>query len=380
MKLLEYQAHELFRKYGIDAARGVVVRSAEELRCQAAQVEYPVVLKAQLATGGRGKAGGIQVARTPAEFLEKGTGILGLRIKGLPVKRIFLTSLVDARRELYLSITLDRKSKAPVLIFSAEGGMEINAVADADPSRIIRTLINPLCGIQPSMIQYILDRMGLDDKLAPQLSDVVNRLYSLFIECDCLLAEINPLVVDSADHLFALDAKVEIDDNALLRHPDLRQMRQELTEDALVLRAREWDFLYIPIGQEGTVGVISNGSGMIMSSIDLLSKKNLRVVCALDLGGGATRDRIKEAIHILFLNERVKIGLINIFGGITRCDEVAQGIRQALEAKPHLSIIVRMEGTNKEEGVRIISAIPHDVDIVPDLESGVERVLQRSAV
>ena len=230
------------------------------------------------------------------------------------------------------------------------------------------------------MIQYILDMACLDAWLAPQLSDVVNRLYSLFVECDCLLAEINPLVIDSCKHLLALDAKMEIDDNALQRHPEFRQMWEELTEDVLVRRAREWNFLYIPVGNSGNVGVISNGSGLIMSTIDLLSAKGLRVACALDLGGGATSGRIKEAIHILFLNKQVKIGFINIFGGITRCDEVAQGIQLAFEENPRLSIIIRMEGTNREEGMRIISAIPLDVEIVPDLASGVDKVHQKIAV
>ncbi len=230
------------------------------------------------------------------------------------------------------------------------------------------------------MIQYIFDNTGIDIKYFDQMNSIVQSLYKMFIECDCLLAEINPLIVDENGLLRALDAKVEIDDNALIRHGDFKKLQNELTDNSLVLEAREWDFLYIPVGMEGSVGIISNGSGMIMSSIDLLNKRGVKVTCALDLGGGATSERVKEAISILFHNDNVKLAFINIFGGITRCDEIANGIRLALEENPSYIIVVRMEGPNKEKGIEIIKNMAHDVEIVPDLIAGVNRIQEKVAL
>lgn len=380
MKLLEHQAHELFSSYGIPSAKGITVSSVKELSSVLDTISYPVVIKAQVQTGGRGKAGGVAVAHTRDELAEKAEAILNLKIKDLPVKKIFLTNLVKVISEFYLSITIDRKSKMPIMIFSASGGMEINEIADTDPTKIVRTFIEPFQGIQTHMIQYIFDSTGIDTKYFDQMYSIVQSLYKMFIECDCLLAEINPLVVDDKGLLLALDAKVEIDDNALIRHGDFKKLQDDLTDNSLVLEAREWDFLYIPVGKEGSVGIISNGSGMIMSSIDLLTKRSVNVACALDLGGGATSERVKEAICILFHNDNVKLAFINIFGGITRCDEIANGIRLALEENPNYIIVVRMEGTNKENGMEIIKHMAHDVEIVPDLIAGVNRIQEKVAL
>lgn len=380
MKLFEHQAHELFSSYGIPCAKGITVSSVNELSSVLDKISYPVVIKAQVQTGNRGKAGGVAVAQNKDELMEKAETILNLKIKGLPVKRIFLTDFVKVVSEFYLSITIDRKSKMPIMIFSANGGMDINEIADTDPTKIIRTFIEPFQGVHTHMIQYIFDNTGIDIKYFDQMNSIVQSLYKMFIECDCLLAEINPLIVDENGLLRALDAKVEIDDNALIRHGDFKKLQNELTDNSLVLEAREWDFLYIPVGMEGSVGIISNGSGMIMSSIDLLNKRGVKVTCALDLGGGATSERVKEAISILFHNDNVKLAFINIFGGITRCDEIANGIRLALEENPSYIIVVRMEGTNKEKGIEIIKNMAHDVEIVPDLIAGVNRIQEKVAL
>jgi len=380
MKLFEHQAHELFSSYGIPCAKGLTVSSVNELSSVLDKISYPVVIKAQVQTGNRGKAGGIAVAQNKDELMEKAETILNLKIKGLPVKRIFLTNFVKVVSEFYLGITIDRKSKMPIMIFSANGGMDINQIADTDPTKIIRTFIEPFQGVHTHMIQYIFDNTGIDIKYFDQMNSIVQSLYKMFIECDCLLAEINPLIVDENGLLRALDAKVEIDDNALIRHGDFKKLQNELTDNSLVLEAREWDFLYIPVGMEGSVGIISNGSGMIMSSIDLLNKRGVKVTCALDLGGGATSERVKEAISILFHNDNVKLAFINIFGGITRCDEIANGIRLALEENPSYIIVVRMEGTNKEKGIEIIKNMAHDVEIVPDLIAGVNRIQEKVAL
>lgn len=361
MKLLEYQAHELFRQYGIPAASGVVVTSKQELQSKAddsdSGIPYPAVVKAQVKTGGRGKAGGVKVAETKAELLEKGNSILDLVIKKLPVRRLFITNKEQIIQELYISITLDRKFKLPVLIFSAEGGMEINDIAEKNPDKVVKIHVDPLQGIRGHMVNYILEKTGFDKKYGKDLLSLITKLYQLFIDYDCLLVEINPLIIDGSDTLRALDGKIDVDDNALMRHEDIAKLRDELTEDDLVVKARKWDFLYIPIDDAGNIGVVSNGSGMIMSTIDLISKKGDTVSCALDLGGGATADRVKEAILIVFSNPKVELLFVNIFGGITRCNEIAGGIRMALEQVEGKTVVVRMEGTNREAGVEIIESI-----------------------
>lgn len=380
MKLLEYQAHELFHRYGIPSAQGFAFSSVEELESALDKIAFPAVIKAQVQTGNRGKAGGVAVVRSREELMKKASDIFALKIKGLPVRKIFLTAFIEKSAEFYLSFTIDRKTKFPIMIFSSSGGMEINEIAESDPSKIIRTLIEPFQGIQPHLIQYIFDKSGLDKKYFSQLYDIITKLYTVFMECDCLLAEINPLVVDKCDTLMALDAKIEIDDSALIRHEEFKALRDELTDNPLVREARAWDFLYIPIASEGNVGIISNGSGMIMSSLDLLTKKGVKVSCALDLGGGATSERVKEAIRIVFQTQGVDLVFINIFGGITRCDEIANGIRMALEKHPQYRVVVRMEGTNKQLGIQVIQTMNFDVELVADLLAGVEKVSEKVAV
>lgn len=381
MKLLEYQAHELFGRYGVPSAAGTVVTSKEELAKKAGDpssgIPYPTVVKAQVQTGGRGKAGGVKIAADPKELVEKGNAIFDLVIKKLPVRRIFLTNRVDIKQELYVSITLDRKFKLPVLIFSAEGGMEINEIAEKDPDKVVKIHIDPLQGIRGHMANYIVEKTGLDRKHGKELLAIITNLYRLFIEYDCLLVEINPLIIDGEGTLRALDGKVDVDDNALMRHDDIVKIRDELTENPRVAEAREWDFLYIPIDEKGNVGVVSNGSGMIMSTIDLITKSGETVACALDLGGGATADRVKEAIRIVFSNTKVELLFVNIFGGITRCDEIAKGVKMALENKPGKSVVIRMEGTNREAGVEIIEGLSGDVELVDGLVHGVTRIHER---
>ncbi len=381
MKLLEYQAHELFNRCGVPAAAGVVVTSKEELKAKAEDpssgIPFPAVVKAQVQTGGRGKAGGVKIAENKDELIEKGSAILDLVIKKLPVRRLFITNKVDVKQELYLSITLDRKFKLPVLIFSAEGGMEINEIAEKDPDKVVKVHIDPLQGVRGHMANYILERTGLGKQYGKDLHKIITSLYHLFIEYDCLLVEINPLIIDGDDNLRALDGKIDVDDNALTRHEDIKTIRDELTENPRVAEAREWDFLYIPIDETGNVGVVSNGSGMIMSTIDLISKSGETVVCALDLGGGATADRVKEAIRIVFSNTKVELLFVNIFGGITRCNEIAGGVQMALAKNPEKSVVVRMEGTNREAGVEIIRGLSGDVELVDGLVHGVTRIHER---
>lgn len=376
MKLLEYKAHEVFHEFGVPAINGFTVSSVEELENDTRQIEYPVVIKAQVQTGNRGKAGGIQFAQNKAELIQKGGEILAMTIKGLEVNRIFITEKVDIAKEMYLSFTMDRKTKLGVLIFSPEGGVDINEIAEKNPDKVAKVLLPPGDEIENFILQYVIDRTGLDPQYAEEFKSICRQLYRMYVQYDCLLAEINPLVITKAGHLKALDGKVDIDDNSLYRHPSIEAFRDEITENKLVLAARKFDFLYIPIKDRGNIGVISNGSGMIMSSIDLISKRGMEVTCALDLGGGATADRIKEALKIVASNPLVDTIFINIFGGITRCDEIANGVAHSIDHIDTNRLVIRLEGTNKEQGLQIIREMGGNIELVDGLYAGVDALAE----
>lgn len=371
MKLLEYQAKALLEKHGIPTARGCVVddpdKAAEAV--MEAGLRYPVVIKAQVQTGGRGKAGGIQFAENPSQTSEICGRLLGSSIHGLPVGKLLIVEKMEHETEWYLSVMLDRLTKCPVVIFSGRGGMDIETTAANEPDAVKKLIVDPLLGVGSYMARYLLSSCGLAISWLNQLDTLLRRLYEAFVESDALLLEINPLAADQFGKLTALDSKAEIDDSSLCRHPDITAFRDEIPEDVLVREARGYNFLYIPIDKEGTVGVISNGSGMLMSCMDMIVKEGLKVSAGLDLGGGATAERISEALRIMFSTPGIKGVLINIFGGITRCDEVAGGVVQAIE-KYKLQdrvIIIRMEGTNKELGVEIIRSAEGNIRLVDGL-------------
>lgn len=374
MKLLEYQAHDVMRQYGIPAPEGYVAASRADLEEIAGKVTFPVAIKAQVQTGNRGKLGGIKFAETAEELVERGTSILGMTIKDLTADLVFVTSKVDVAREMYLSFTMDRTKKLGVMIFSAVGGVDINEIVEANPDAIATAPVPPGEPVPDFLLQYAVDKTGVDPALAGTLKDVFAKLGNAFVSHDCLLAEINPLVVDASGAVLALDGKIEVDDNALYRHQDVAEYRDRFTANDLVREARAYDFLYIPVRDDGTIAVVSNGSGMIMSSIDLITKRGMEVTCALDLGGGATSDRIKEALRIVSENPRVETIFINIFGGITRCDEIAHGIAGAYAAMEEKRLVVRLEGTNRELGLEIVRGIGGRIELVDGLYEGVERL------
>lgn len=375
MDLMEYMARELFVKYDIPTMNGVVIDSMEDLETRAAGLKFPVVAKAQVQTGGRGKAGGIVFAGSMDELMKAGENIMGMSIKGHTVKKLLIVEKLQVKQEWYLSIMLDRLTKGPVVIFSLVGGMDIEDTAKASPGKVIKVNIDPLIGVHDYLPRYLLSKSGCNTEYFKQLLELLKKLYRMFCECDCILAEINPLSISAEDRLVALDGKITVDDSALYRQPDVLAFRDSLTEEDLVLEAREFGFLYINCEAGGSIGVMSNGSGMIMSCIDLISRQGMRVGAALDLGGGATSDRIREAIRIILSNERIKGLLISIFGGITRCDEVAAGIKLALEKLTEEKlVIVRFEGTNKETGLEILQTIRGSVIAVNDLEEGVKEL------
>ena len=380
MKLLEYKAHEVFRTYGVASIDGYTVSDPAELAKVDGKLPYPVVIKAQVQTGNRGKLGGIKFAENKDELLENGKSILGMTIKDLEVKRVFITPKVDIKKEMYLSFTMDRKTKLGVMIFSPVGGVDINEIAEKNPDKVAKVLIPAGETIPEFMLQYVVDKTGLEPELHEEFKEICRKLYTAYVKHDCLLAEINPLVVTDDGHLRALDGKVDIDDNALYRHPEIAEFRDEITENPLILDARRFDFLYIPIKDQGNIAVVSNGSGMIMSSIDLISKRGMEVTCALDLGGGATADRIKEALRIVAANERVDTVFINIFGGITRCDEIANGVKEAYQKINANRLVIRLEGTNKELGLEIVQSIKGNIELVDGLYEGVDALAEGEGV
>jgi succinyl-CoA synthetase beta subunit len=334
---------------------------------------FPLVVKAQVQVGGRGKAGGIQFADTVEDVKRISQQLLHSDLKGHTIHKLMIVEKAASGKECYLSIILDRLTKAPMIIFSAEGGVDIEETAVTNPSAIIKMPIDTTIGIQKYM-----NKAGLAQEVIPALLDLITRLYEMFVSTDSMLAEINPLLILKDHTLIALDGKVDVDDSALYRQPKVLEYRDSIQEDPLVLDARQFRLLYIPVEDEGDIAVISNGSGMLMSSIDLISKAGMVVGAALDLGGGATADRIKEAIRIVLLREKTKYLFVNIFGGITRCDEVANGVRDAMTTQPKdRCVIVRLEGTNKQKGIDILQSAESDVVSVDGLQEGVQALVNR---
>lgn len=372
MKLLEYKGKELFEVYGIPAQKGAVVSESFKVQEAIKSLSAPYVLKAQVLTGGRGKAGGIKFADNKDEAQKLCGQILGMQIKNIPVKKVLIAKKVEVAGEWYLSIILDRKNKCPMAIFSPLGGIDIEETAKKSPEKIAKIQINPLLGIKDYTARYFFKKYSLDDAHFIHFLDILKKLYRLFIEYDATLLEINPLAITEGKELLAVDCKADIDDSALYRHPDLLEYRNEMDENPLITEARKFNFLYIPVDADGDIAVVSNGSGMLMSCIDLITKEGLKVAAALDLGGGATSDRIAEAIKIIFKNAPTRYLLISIFGGITRCDEVAGGVKLAVESGlEDKTIIIRLEGTNKGQALEIISSTKGNVIFAGSISDGV---------
>jgi len=373
MDLMEYKAKELFAAGGLPVQKFACIGEsllengdAEIIRA-AADIGYPAVVKAQVMTGGRGKAGGIKFAENDAELVKCTREIIGMDIKGHIVHSVIAVGKAEVLKEFYLSILLDRKTKCPMVIFSPLGGVEIEQVAKDTPEMIFKTPIHPFGGIMPYHTAYIADKIKrvypeFSAELQKELGALLRNLYDLFLKNDCMLCEINPLALckeHEALHLIALDGKVSIDDSAVKRQPWLADYMAGMPKHPLTKEAESFNFLYIPCDESGDIAVMSNGSGMLMSCIDIITRDGMTVRAVLDLGGGATADRIKEAVRIILNDRKTQHLFINIFGGITRCDEVAGGIRKAYEegnlTKP---VIIRFEGTNKAKGLEIISGIP----------------------
>jgi succinyl-CoA synthetase beta subunit len=354
MKLHEYQSKQLFAEHGIPIPHGQMTMSASEAKSIAEELGGRVVVKSQVLVGGRGKAGGIRVVNTPDKAEEAATQILGMKIKDLPVRKILIDEAVDIKAEIYLGITNDRTRRCPVMIASAEGGVEIEEVAKTNPDKIIRVWIDPLLGLRDYQARYLAACTEMPREHWREFMSITKGLYQTFMQTDATLAEINPLVITGDKGLMALDGKIVLDDNGLFRHPELAEMR-DLDEEAAEERdARKYGLSYIKLG--GEIGCMVNGAGLAMATMDVIHLYGGSPANFLDIGGGASAEKVAAAIQIIIRDPNVKAVLFNIFGGITRGDEVARGILAALEKTPtKLPMVVRLVGTNAEEGRHLLA-------------------------
>jgi len=383
MKIHEYQAKEIFRRFGVPTPRGEMVTTAEDARKVAQKLAVPiVVVKAQIHAGGRGKGGGVKLARSADEAAQLASKILGMNLitpqtgpGGRIVRRLLIEEGLDIKRELYLSILIDRAVEAPVIMASAAGGMEIEEVAKENPGAILRERIHPAVGLQPYVARKLAFGLGLTAEQAQAAVPFLQSLYRAFIETDCSLAEINPLVVTGDGRLIALDAKVNIDDNALYRHKDLLELRDLDEEDPLEVEASNYKLNYIKL--DGTVGCMVNGAGLAMATMDIIKLAGGAPANFLDVGGGASADQVKNAFKILTSDKEVRSVFINIFGGILRCDVLATGVvAAARELQLKLPVIVRMEGTNVEQGRQILRDSGLNFTIGQDMKDGAEKAVR----
>ncbi|HCE18157.1 MAG TPA: ADP-forming succinate--CoA ligase subunit beta [Anaerolinea thermolimosa] len=354
MKLHEYQSKQLFSRYGIPIPRGRIASIASEARHFAEELGGHVVIKAQVLVGGRGKAGGIRLAKTPKEAEELATMILGMEIKGLPVRKVLVDEAVSITKEIYLGITNDRAARRPVMMASAAGGVDIEEVARVSPEKIIKVHIDPLLGLRDYQARDLAVSIDLPRSLWRPFMEIAAGLWTAYQANDATLAEINPLVITSEQRLLALDGKMVVDDNALFRHPELDEMRDLDVEDWAEVEARKFGLSYISL--DGEIGCMVNGAGLAMATMDIIHLCGGEPANFLDIGGGASADKVAAALRIILSDARVKAVLFNIFGGITRCDEVARGILTALaEVETKVPMVVRLVGTNAEEGRRLLS-------------------------
>jgi len=361
VKIHEYQAKAVLARYGVPVPRGEVAMSAAEAGEIAKRLGGPIaVVKAQIHAGGRGKGGGVKVARSADEAEQLANQILGMTLvthqtgpEGRKVGRVLIEEGVEIDRELYLSVVIDRGSASPVVIASAAGGMDIEAVAASHPEQILREIIAPGIGIVPFQARQLAFGMGLSGPVANKFVKVLDAIYKAFVETDSSMIEINPLILTKGGELLALDAKVSFDDNALYRHPDLKDLRDVTEEDPLEVEASKFSLNYIRL--DGNIGCMVNGAGLAMATMDIIKLSGGEPANFLDVGGGANAEQIKNAFRILTADKNVKAVLINIFGGILRCDVLAQGVIAAVtELGVSVPIVIRMEGTNVEEGKRML--------------------------
>jgi succinyl-CoA synthetase beta subunit len=353
MDLLEYQGKQLFARHGLRVSDGEAVASVEDALAAANKVGYPVVVKAQVLIGGRGKAGGVKLADDEAQAREHAQNILGMDIKGHTVRTLWIEHASDIATEYYASVLLDRSEKQPLVIFSVEGGVEIEQVAETHPEKLIRRHVDALKGLSREQAVEIATEGGAEEDVIEGVADALSALYEVWSAEDALLAEINPLIVTPEREVKALDAKVTLDGNALYRHPDNQGLSDSENEDPIERRAKEQGVQYVAL--DGDIGILGNGAGLVMSTLDVVAQAGGRPANFLDAGGGSDAEKIKQAVELILANASVKAVLFNIFGGITRCDEVARGLIAAFaEIEPTVPFVVRLDGTNDVQGRELL--------------------------
>jgi succinyl-CoA synthetase beta subunit len=378
--LYEYQGKQLFARYGIPVSNGRLAETPEEARAAAEEIGGAVVVKAQVLTGGRGKAGGIKLAATPDVAEQHARAILGLDIRGHVVRRLWIESASDIAKEYYLSLTFDRGAKKSLFMFTTQGGVEIEEVAETNPDALIYLHVDPLEGFHPWQARRLVYGAGVTDPSEQkQIAAIIGKLYEAFVGCDAMLCEINPLIVTPEGEVRALDSKFTVDDNALYRHPDIAEMRDNAAADPLEALAREKNVTYVKL--DGEVGVLGNGAGLSMSTVDVVTFAGGRPANFCDLGGGGDAQGVVDALSVITRDPQVRSIFFNIFGGITRCDEVARGILQALEQiEITAPIVVRLDGTNSEEGRRIlVEAAPPGLHVEPTMLDAARRAVELAA-
>jgi len=377
MDLYEYQGKQLFKQFGIPVSDGRLATTPDEARTAAEELGGQVVVKAQVLTGGRGKAGGVKLADDPADAEQKAKDIIGLDIRGHVVEKVWIESASEIAKEYYLSVTFDRGAKRPLFMFTTQGGVEIEEVAANDPEALVRLHVDPLEGYQPWVARRLVYGAGVEDAgEQKQIAAIVEKLYRCFVETDAMLTEINPLIVTPEGQVKALDSKFTVDDSALYRHPDVAEFRDTSAADPLEAFAREKGVTYVKL--DGEVGILGNGAGLSMSTVDVVVVAGGRPANFCDLGGGGSAEGVVDALEVITRDPQVKSIFFNIFGGITRCDEVARGILEAVDRmKIETPIVVRLDGTNAEEGRRILDeAAPTNLHVEPTMLDAARRAVE----
>jgi succinyl-CoA synthetase beta subunit len=378
--LYEYQGKELFRRFGIPVSEGKLARSPAEARAAAEALGGPVVVKAQVLTGGRGKAGGIKLADDPDEAERRAEEILGLDIRGHVVRKLWVESASEIEKEYYLSVTFDRGAKKALFMLTTEGGVEIEEVAAEKPEALARLHVDPLESFQPYQARRLIYGAGIEEpEEQKQILDLVGKLYRCFVETDAMLCEVNPLIVTPEGEVRALDSKFTVDDNALYKHPDVAEMRDPEAYPPEERAAREKGVTYVKL--DGDVGILGNGAGLVMSTLDVIALVGGRPANFCDLGGGGDAQGVVDALEVISADAQVRSILFNIFAGITRCDEVARGILQALERITiEHPIVVRFDGTNAEEGRELLAeAAPPNLHVEPTMLDAARRAVELAA-
>jgi succinyl-CoA synthetase beta subunit len=389
MDLLEYQGKQLFARHGLEVSAGEAVTTVEDAVAAANKVGYPVVVKAQVLIGGRGKAGGVKLAADESEARLHAQNILGLDIKGHVVRTLWIEHASDIATEYYASVLLDRSAKQPMVMFSVEGGVEIEQVAEQSPEKLVRHHVDALRGLSREEAIGIAQEGGADEDVVEGVADALVALYEVWLQEDATLAEINPLIVIPApsDHgtsgsgrrVKALDAKVSLDGNALYRHPENQGLSDSENEDPIERRAKEQGVQYVAL--DGDIGILGNGAGLVMSTLDVVAQAGGAPANFLDAGGGSDAGKVKQAVELILANDKVKAVLFNIFGGITRCDEVAKGLIAAFaDIKPTVPFVVRLDGTNDVQGRELLqeAALPN-VYAARTMNEAAEKVVELAA-